>query len=110
MKKTKKCIALIIAVTMLCGINTSYSDARDEGTCDHYGADFSEKDHATEGEAEILNCSYGIPHPCYVMGQMVSCQTHYYTIRKPYHCNNCDKFLYYKYSYSELSHQYEHSN
>lgn len=110
MKKSKKVLALIFAVTMLFVINTSYVKAEDVGACDHFGANFREKDHTNEGAAEILNCSYGIPHPCYVMGQPASCQTHYYTIRTPYYCKECDAFLYYKYTYSELQHQYKHSN
>ena len=108
MKKTKKFIALIITVTMLCGINTSYADARDEGTCSHYGNIFDKEKHTYAGKQETINCSYGIPHPCYVMGELVSCQTHYYTMRTPYYCNNCDKFLFYDYTY-DMCHQYQHN-
>lgn len=107
MKKTKKLIALIIAVTMLCGINTSYSDARDEGACNHYGEIFDEELHTFKGEVETVNCSWGYSHPCYVMGELVTCQIHYYTNRRPYSCRDCKQFLYYKYTY-EMCHQYKH--
>lgn len=110
MKKMRKLLALIIAVTMLFGISTSYVKAEDEGACDHFGENFSENDHTYVGNTETINCSYGIPHPCYVMGELVSCQTHYYTMRTPYYCRKCKTFLYYKYTYSELYHQYNHSN
>ena len=110
MKKTNKILVLIFAVTMLFGINTSYVKAEDVGACDHFGKAYNQNYCAEPGKEEWLNCSYGIPHPCYVMGELVSCQTRYYTIRTPYYCKGCDAFLYYYYTYSELQHQYKHSN
>ena len=106
MKRAKKIIALLLAVTMLVGINTSYVNAEDkEGCvqkeeCEHY--------FTREGVAECINCSYGIPHPCSVDGRLVSCQPHYYTYRIPVYCDLCGAFLYYYYDYHEV-HQYSHN-
>jgi len=100
MKKVKKIIALLLAVTMFVGVNTAYVDAA-EVKCCGVSVFF------VEGP-EYINCSYGIPHPCYVDGKLVSCQPHYYTYRIPVYCDLCSTFLYYQYGYHEV-HQYSHN-
>ena len=100
MKKVKKFIALLLALTMFVGVNTTYVDAAEVKCCER-GILF------VEGP-EYINCSYGIPHPCYVDGKLVSCQPHYYTYRIPVYCDLCGAFLYYQYSYYEV-HQYSHN-
>ena len=102
MKKVKKIIALLLAVTMFVGVNTTYVNAEDKKCCER-GILFWDVP-----EKEIVNCSYGIPHPCYVDGKLVSCQPHYYTYRIPVYCDLCGAFLYYYYDYYEV-HQYSHN-
>lgn len=99
MKRVKKFIVLLLAVTMLVGINTSYVNAEENEGCEHTAI--------CAGKTECINCSYGVAHPHYINGNLVSCQIHYYTYRTPNYCFYCDEFLYYDYTYKE-EHQYKH--
>ena len=99
MKKAKKFIALLLAVTMLVGVNTSYVNAENKEGCTHCIRKV--------GKEQCVNCSYGIPHPCSVDGRLVRCQPHYYTYQTPVNCIICGEFLFYRVRYEEV-HQYPH--
>ena len=102
MKKVKKIIALLLALTMFVGVNTTYVDAEEVKCC---GRSILFEDGS---QREIVNWSYGVAHPLMVDGKLVSCKSHYYTYRIPVYCDLCGTFLYYKYGYNEL-HQYSHN-
>lgn len=51
----------------------------------------------------------GVEHPCYVQGELASCQTYYDRYLAYYICRECKKVIFSTFEYSDLYHEYSHN-
>lgn len=100
LKMVKKFLTLLIVGTVLVGTMLVVN----AGSCNHGGQDSTFETYKTI----TINCVSTGSHPCYVGGELTSCEMYRYKMLNYQHCTRCGEEGQSYYSYGPELHQYNH--
>lgn len=110
LKRKTKIFVLLMTVVLLISGPSFFAKAEGINQCTHGGENFDIEIHAEEIDRDkVLSYFPGVAHPCYVQGEIISCQTYYDKFLVHYRCRSCKKVIISRFEYSNLYHEYRHN-